>query len=647
MRPEDVPAVPPAPLAADLPTLAGARPPSARVETPATQAPAPSAVHTGGTTASGTDPLVGRVLAGKYKVERRLGRGGMGAVYEARALQLDRACAIKVLPVELAGTPEYAERFQREARAMARLDHPGVVRIHDVDTDGPHTFYAMELVRGRNLGQVLREDGPVAWRRAVALGVEAADALATAHAASIIHRDLKPDNLLLAEDGALKIADFGLARLAEARTGLSQAGQILGTPAYMAPEQARGEDTDARTDIYGLGATLHALVIGRAPFASKNPFEILRLVAESTPPRVDALDPSLPATLGDTIARMMAHAPADRPTAAQARALLAALLAPVPAAPPRARGATLARGAALALALTVVGWAVHVAVGPTDPGPGRGSQTPPVPEDPAALAARERLREAQALNAAEAIDATDQVLYLLGDAGAARLDRESRRAYDDLRLATDLALARERPKHLAGNPAGLAAEIAALPSTTAPWRMTTDSLHPERDLFPATGRWAVAAGAYRGQGLLVVRHGPIARTHARARWTVQPRSGPRQVAFVLAPWRSLVPPLLAAFELDAPTLVCTQLQRDTMARVRELDRVAHVGPSAPEDVELVLVQDVGRLRVTARWGAQHLELTLPPVISTAYAGPGYLALYAEGTGLGLVATELEQRAIDR
>jgi len=236
--------------------------------------------------ASEVDPLVGRTIGGKFVIERLLGAGAMGAVYRAHQTALERAVAIKVMHGELAADPTYAARFHREAKAVSRLDHPNLIRVLDYGQEADGLLYiAMEFLDGRDLFSVIEEEWPLTHERIVDILSQALSALAEAHDAGVLHRDLKPENIMLlrrkAEDGTptdiVKVCDFGIAKIveeAEARPAsprpggrkLTAAGLVVGTPGYMAPEQARSEPCDARSDLYSVGVILYQLLTRRLPF---------------------------------------------------------------------------------------------------------------------------------------------------------------------------------------------------------------------------------------------------------------------------------------------------------------------------------------------------------------------------------------------
>ncbi len=214
---------------------------------------------------------------GGYEILSKLGQGGMGAVFKARQVSMDRVVALKILPPRLAKNPEYVERFFREARSAAKLNHRNIVQAIDAGEADGYYYFAMEYVDGRPVSALLKGGEPLPEKQALEITRDVARALAHAHEAGIIHRDIKPANILVASDGTVKLADLGLAReTASAETSITQAGLALGTPDYISPEQVRGEtDLDGRVDIYALGATLYHLLIGRPPYAGGTGNEVM------------------------------------------------------------------------------------------------------------------------------------------------------------------------------------------------------------------------------------------------------------------------------------------------------------------------------------------------------------------------------------
>jgi serine/threonine-protein kinase len=278
-------------------------------------------------------------LAGEYSLQRELGRGGMGVVYLARDVQLDRDVAIKVLPSHLAQTVQARERFLREARTAAGLSHPHIVPIHRVGEAGGFVFFVMSYVEGETLGERLRTRGPLPPAEATRVLREVAWALAYAHGRGIVHRDVKPDNILLeARTGRALVTDFGIAHGGRDPGPATDPGKIMGTAHFMSPEQGADEAIDGRSDIYSLGVVGYLAVSGRLPFETPNlPALLLRQATESAPSVMRAA-PGLPPALGAVIDRCLAREPGDR--FADGEALADALVPAVetrPALPPTLR----------------------------------------------------------------------------------------------------------------------------------------------------------------------------------------------------------------------------------------------------------------------------------------------------------------------
>ncbi|MCF2533997.1 serine/threonine-protein kinase [Yinghuangia soli] len=256
-----------------------------------------------------------RVLNERYELVEPIGHGGMGQVWRGRDRELARTVAIKTLPVELSRQAEFRERFQREARAVAALAHPGITVLHDFgrdDSADPVPFLVMEHVDGSSLAGVVRS-GPVPVARAAGIVRDIADALAHSHGLGIVHRDIKPSNVMLTRYGTVKVLDFGIARmLSDTATRLTTTGGIVGTPTYMSPEQAMGEQVDARTDQYSLGCVLYELLCGQPPFLGDSAFAIMNqhFVKPASPP--SGTRPDVPPGLDAVVLRMLAKDPAQR-----------------------------------------------------------------------------------------------------------------------------------------------------------------------------------------------------------------------------------------------------------------------------------------------------------------------------------------------
>ena len=257
-------------------------------------------------------------LVGRYSLEREIGRGGMGIVYLAHEVALDRPVALKLLPPEFAGQPALRERFLREARTAAKLSHPHVVPIHSVDEVGDFVFFVMAYIDGGTLGERVRGLGPLPSKEAVRVLREVAWALAYAHAEGVVHRDVKPDNILLEKgSGRALVTDFGIAHvgLEPGRPGLpgmTGAREVLGTAEFMSPEQASGEEVDARSDMYSLGIVGFYALTGRFPFEGSTAMAVLTQHLTQPAPPVASVAPEVPAQVAQAIDRCLRKPPADR-----------------------------------------------------------------------------------------------------------------------------------------------------------------------------------------------------------------------------------------------------------------------------------------------------------------------------------------------
>ncbi|WP_395694726.1 Stk1 family PASTA domain-containing Ser/Thr kinase [Nocardioides sp.] len=263
-----------------------------------------------------TDQLAGRVLDGRYRVGARIARGGMASVYEATDLRLDRTVAVKVMHPGLGDDDEFAARFVREARAAARLSHPNVVAVYDQGDDHGTVFLAMELIDGITLRDVIRKEAPIAPARALALIEPVLSALAAAHRAGLVHRDVKPENVLIADDGRIKVADFGLARAVSADTQHTATGGVLiGTVSYLAPELVVDGRADARADVYAAGVVLFEMLTGTKPHEGETPIQVAYKHVHEDVPAPSSLVPGIPAYVDALVARATArdrsHRPAD------------------------------------------------------------------------------------------------------------------------------------------------------------------------------------------------------------------------------------------------------------------------------------------------------------------------------------------------
>ncbi len=229
------------------------------------------------------DPLVGQVLDGRYRVDARIAVGGMATVYRAVDTRLDRVLALKVMHPTLAADASFVERFIREAKSVARLAHPNVVQVFDQGTDGPYVYLAMEYVSGCTLRDVLRERGALQPRAALDILEPVLAALGAAHRAGFVHRDMKPENVLIGDDGRVKVADFGLVRAVDTVT--HSTGSVLGTVSYLAPEQIEHGTADPRVDVYACGVVLYEMLTGGKPHTGDSPAQVLyQHLHEDVPP---------------------------------------------------------------------------------------------------------------------------------------------------------------------------------------------------------------------------------------------------------------------------------------------------------------------------------------------------------------------------
>jgi len=324
--------------------------------------------------------------AGRYSLERELGRGGMATVWLAHDHELGREVAVKVLAAPIAADTELRARFLREARVAARLSHPNVVGVFDAGEDGDRLYIVMEYVPGESLAHALRRRTRFPVDEAVAVVTGACAALEQAHAAGLVHRDVKPGNLLLRPDGVVKLADFGIAHAAE-ETRLTQAGAVLGTAAYLAPEQAAGEPVTPAADVYALGAVLYELLTGRCARRIDGPADLAALTRGTPVTPVRELAPEVPEQLEAIVMRSLARNPAYRPptAGALARELAGGPPTTVPGWRRTSRRQTAVLGAA---AVAAAGLAAGLTAAFAGDGDGRPARVEPVPraDDPAARA---------------------------------------------------------------------------------------------------------------------------------------------------------------------------------------------------------------------------------------------------------------------
>jgi serine/threonine-protein kinase len=276
-------------------------------------------------------PKAGDVIEGKYEILRRIGKGGMAVVYEARSLSLQRPVALKFLHADMAENGKLVERFHREARNAAAITHPCVTYVFDVGWNDDRTlpYMAMELLEGRSLAAVIRATGALSVQRVVHIGSRVLDALEAAHRLGVVHRDLKPENIFLAQQGTqenVKVLDFGISKVigVDASDTLTKTGTVLGTPAYMSPEQVKcARDVDARADLYALGVVLYEMLAGKPPFEAETFTEIVYKILAEEPPPLLGRRPGLDTRVVDLVHRAMHKEPSRRwPTAESMRSAL-------------------------------------------------------------------------------------------------------------------------------------------------------------------------------------------------------------------------------------------------------------------------------------------------------------------------------------
>ncbi|GDX26388.1 serine/threonine protein kinase [Actinomycetes bacterium] len=262
------------------------------------------------------------IMNDRYEMQQRIGRGGMADVYLARDILLDRLVAIKVLFPEFATDPAFVERFRREAQSAGNLNHPNIVSVYDWGRSNNTYFMAMEYVPGRTLAEALADVGQISATKAAEVGIEVAAALSFAHRNNVVHRDIKPGNILIGSNGQLKVADFGIARAlgSAADSNLTQVGAVMGTAAYLSPEQAQGGQPDPRSDLYSLGIVLYEMVAGHPPFSGDNPVSIAYKQVHDSPQPLNQIAGDVPRAFEAIVARLLAKDPGTRyPTAEAAR----------------------------------------------------------------------------------------------------------------------------------------------------------------------------------------------------------------------------------------------------------------------------------------------------------------------------------------
>jgi serine/threonine-protein kinase len=283
-----------------------------------------------------------RTLADRYELLGHIARGGMADVYEARDTLLGRRVAVKVLHSQFSSDEAFVKRFRREAQAAANLSHPNIVGIYDWGQEGSTYFIVMELIEGRSLRDVLRQEGPLLPRRAIEISAEVAAALSVAHRSGLVHRDIKPGNMLLAADGTVKVTDFGIARAWDDSSELTKTGAVIGTATYFSPEQAQGAPADERSDIYALGVVMYEMLTGRPPFSGESPVAVAYQHVSSLAAQPSLDNPDVPPDLDAIVMRALDKDPELRYQTADdfRQALLLFLRGETPATVPSAEAPT-------------------------------------------------------------------------------------------------------------------------------------------------------------------------------------------------------------------------------------------------------------------------------------------------------------------
>jgi serine/threonine protein kinase len=249
---------------------------------------------------------------GRYRIVKELGKGNMGVVYQAHDPQIDRMVALKVLRADRVASEDFVARFLKEARAIGRLSHPRIVTVYDVGEDHGSIYIAMEYLKGEPLNEILQKGG-LSLEQAVDIVIQVAQALDYAHKEGIVHRDIKPSNIILTPDHKVKLTDFGIARIEDSTAGYqTQAGEILGTPIYMSPEQVTGKKADGRSDLYSLGVLFYEMIVGRRPFTGSNLAAIFHSITHDIPESPAAADPFISRALSDHVMMCLEKLPANR-----------------------------------------------------------------------------------------------------------------------------------------------------------------------------------------------------------------------------------------------------------------------------------------------------------------------------------------------
>ena len=254
--------------------------------------------------------MIGTILGGRYEILEVVGSGGMAIVYKAKDKLLDRYVAVKMLREELQDDKDFVERFKAEARSAASLNHPNVVSVFDVGTDGDREYFVMEYIEGITLKEII-DSKQLGWKTACSYGVQIAGAIEHAHRKSIVHRDIKPHNIMITKDKVVKVTDFGIARAVTSST-IVRAGNVIGSVHYFSPEQASGGVVDFKSDIYSMGVVLYEMLTGRVPFEAENPVAIAKMHVDNQPQPPIELNPEIPETVNDIVLKAIAKQPSKR-----------------------------------------------------------------------------------------------------------------------------------------------------------------------------------------------------------------------------------------------------------------------------------------------------------------------------------------------
>jgi serine/threonine protein kinase len=392
--------------------------------------------------------MTGRVLAGRYELGSRLGVGGMSTVVSAFDERLEREVAIKLLAEHLADDSQFITRFRREALAAAKLVHPNIVQVFDFGLDeASHRYYiAMELIRGQSGAEILRDEGVLEIREALSIVAQACRGLEYAHRNGVVHRDVKPGNLLRGEDGVVKLADFGIAKAISEESSITQVGSVLGTAAYLAPEQAAGEQAGPAADLYALGVVTYQLLSGRLPYEAQSLTELALKQQREVPPRLDELNPEVTPQLATAVDRALALDPRQRPPSADD--LRRSLADGIRGVGPATSATRVAGPATTATSVrTPATGATSVARGrvgpiqPRQPRAPRAPRTAPVPAAAAALPApaprRRRARRAFGIVLVLALLAAGGAAAIVATSNSDRAVQLRRVVYDDVQQGID------------------------------------------------------------------------------------------------------------------------------------------------------------------------------------------------------------------